>query len=603
MTATAGASPPARWSEEAGPMPTPLGDAVREHARVRPGSPAVRDDIGSFTYAELVSRALAIASALDAAGTPADVPVAVCGIRDRHMVLGVLAVRLSGRPYFLMDIGQPTERGRIMLKASGAQLAIATSPEGRKRFADFGSPATVLDITSVAGSAADLPARREDIAYLCFTSGSTGRPKGVRVPAWGIDAFAEWYVATHEVTSQDCLSQVASASFDAWGLEVWPALRGGAELVVASAETVRSPSGLAAWLIRTGVSVCFLPTPLAVEVLQELPGNASDSRLRAMLIGGDRLVSPPAEQPPFRLFNNYGPTECAIVATATEIMNFGSSEAPPIGVPLPYIEAEVRRPDGSRCDVDEPGELLLAGPALSPGYLDDADTEASFIDEPAPNGAVRRLYRTGDMVRADGDGVLHFVGRVDNQVKVNGVRIELGEVEAALTSHPAVVDAAVVVQTTPAGESRLVGFVVGDVEPAAVRESAAQRLPQVMRPAAVVVLDRLPVTLNGKIDREVLQALDSGHAPGADGPGATGSASDDELVAVVRSAWVQLLGVEAIEPDDDFFDLGGDSLRSMRLVRRLGKEGIRMVPEDLYRSSTFKGLLETLSDRRKESAR
>ncbi len=606
MNAMAGTSrrlaPP---TEAIGPVQTPLGEVVREHARARPDAVAVRDDSGALTYAELLSRALAVAAAFDDAGAPLEIPVAVCGTRDRHLVLGALAARLAGRPYLLVDIAQPFERARFMLRASGVQVALATSPDGSGYLAEIGGPAKILDLAALRVAEVEPPIRSEDVAYLCFTSGSTGRPKGVRVPAAGIDALAEWYVTTHAVTADDRLSQVSSPSFDAWGFEVWPALRGGAELVVAPVETVRSPSALAAWLVHAGISICFLVTPLAVEVLEDWPAGADNPRLRAMLLGGDRLVRPPVERPPFRLFNNYGPTECSVVATATEVVTFGECEAPPIGSPLPYVEIEVRRPDGTPCEINEPGELLLGGPALSPGYIDEADTQAAFVRESTSGGGERRLYRTGDVVRADGNGVLYFVGRLDDQVKVNGVRIEPGEVEAALTSHPGVIDAAVVTQETPSGDVRLVGFIVGDADPRAVRATAARRLPQVMVPY-VVVVDRLPVTVNGKVDRIALRALKADRpdrlcdarpaTDESDVPRTSALILDGGIVPVVMDAWVDILGVKDVRAGDDFFDLGGDSLRAMRLIRRLGKAGIRMTPEDLYRSSTFGDLIEVLAE-------
>ena len=592
MSSTIAASRPETSTVDPGPRP--LVTAVLEYARSQPDLVAVRDSDGNLTYAELVARAAGLAAALHADAAPDDAPVAVCGARDRNLVVGALAARMAGRPYLLLDVTQPLERSRFILEDSGARVTLATSSEGVARLASLGGPATVLDI-------ADVPALEGDphtqvvpgeIAYLCYTSGSTGNPKGAWVSTTGIDLLAEWYVQTHQVSSQDRLSQVSSPSFDAWGLEVWPALRGGAELVVATAETVRSPTALARWLARTGIDICFLATPLAVEVLQEWP-REEEARLRAMLVGGDRLVAPPAEAPPFRLFNNYGPTECSVVATAVEVTGFGGAESPPIGPPLPYVEAEVRRRDGGRCEVGETGELFLGGPALSPGYVHAVETEAAFAREPSPDGGERTLYRTGDLVYADGAGILHYVGRSDDQVKINGVRIEPAEVESALTSHPSVVDAAVVVQATPSGDPRLVGYVVvadpAAVEPAAIRATAATRLPDAMVPS-VVVVDRLPQTGNGKVDRHALRILDT-HASSRPVPNRR---ANDGIALVVEEAWVELLGLDGVGADDDFFDLGGDSLRALRLVRRLDKAGIRMTPEDLYRASSFGALVETL---------
>jgi acyl-coenzyme A synthetase/AMP-(fatty) acid ligase/aryl carrier-like protein len=386
------------------------------------------------------------------------------------------------------------------------------------------------------------------------------------------------------------MTQLASPSFDAWVLEVWPCLANGAALYVGDADVSRSPERLRDWLLANEITVTFVPTPLAVEVLATpWPRDADGvSALRAMLTGGDRLSRPPAEKPPFRLFNNYGPTECTVVATCAEVLDFGSAQPPPIGRPIPSVRAYVLGPDGQERPTGDVGELHLGGPAVAAGYVGDVgDSALNFLPDPhVPGGS---MYRTGDLVRWDAHGDLHFVGRADDQIKVNGVRIEPGEVESVLLRHDGVRAAAVVLHRSPDDATHLVAYVVGDepLDDQALRRHVAAYLPKLMTPHVVVVVDTLPLTSHGKLDRAELsrRAL----------PVHTETEPADTAEATLRALWADVLRVANVDSGDDFFDLGGDSLRALRFINNARRAGITLVPEDLYTHPVLSDLARVVS--------
>ncbi|HEV2374808.1 MAG TPA: non-ribosomal peptide synthetase [Streptosporangiaceae bacterium] len=591
-----GMSGPAVRASRETAVPGSVAGAIIETAHTRPGSPAVSDESGTITYGQLLDRALGIAAGLADLAGPHDAPVAVRLPRGMDLVVAAVGVLISGRPYLLVDPEQPPERAGHMLADSRACAVIGTP-------GDVPVPPAVPVI-----GFADLPAGPVDgrpwaegscdLAYVCYTSGSTGLAKGVRITRDGLARLQRWYSQQYATSAADRFSQVASASFDAWALEVWPCLSAGACLHVAPPTALLSAEALVEWLVSRHITVCFLPTPLAVDVLQGAWPLRADGTcaMRTMLVGGDRLAQPPAARPPFRLFNNYGPTECTVVATCGEITEFATSDPPPVGRPLPYVQATVRRPDGTHCETGEPGELYLSGPAVSPGYVGAGSDEGRFFADPSAG----HTYRTGDVVAWGEDGVLHFAGRLDDQLSINGVRIEPAEVEAALLRCSGVRSAvAVRRRPSPAGNGgeRLVAYVVGDIDQGRLRAEVTERLPRAMVPSAFVVVDALPRTPNGKVDRAALAR----HVPV---PAATSAesrlpepASGDGTAAILRGLWCDVLQLGQVGSDDDFFELGGDSLRVLRLVSKARKRGLQLTPDDIFRYPTFGALAAHTTDR------
>jgi amino acid adenylation domain-containing protein len=569
--------------------------AVREHAASRPSAPAVVSSAGTLTYRQLYDRAARLAARLARPAPGQDDVIAICLAADAS-IGAALAAMLAGRPYLLIDPGQPRVRALHMFTDCGAKVVVT---DERHRHVVEGLEVPLITADSPSAESGDDSVLSQPVAsglaYICYTSGSSGKPKGVMVTHHGLANLIAWYTRYYGITPADRMTQLASPSFDAWTLEVWPCLANGAALHLVETELARSPERLRDWLTATEITVCFVPTPLAVQLLALPWTTTMDGRtpLRAMLTGGDRMVRPPAWRPPFRLFNNYGPTECTVVASCGEVLDFGSHEPPPIGRPISSIQASVLLSDGQSAPAGTIGELVLGGPAVARGYVGDPQT-GGFLFRQGPSG-VDRLYRTGDLVTQDENGVLRFVGRADNQVKVNGVRIEPGEVENGLMRHPAVRDAAVVAHHSSDDAVYLVGYVVadGDTDESALRRHAGTLLPAVMTPHRIITVDALPVTSRGKVDRDALARREL--------PGFVASSEQEENTQERLGAiWAEVLRVPAVSADDDFFQMGGDSLQTLRFINLARRAGFTLTPEHLYMRSVLADLARFVDDSRAE---
>ncbi|HST64696.1 MAG TPA: amino acid adenylation domain-containing protein, partial [Mycobacteriales bacterium] len=434
-----------------------------------------------------------------------------------------------------------------------------------------------------------------DLAYVIYTSGSTGEPKGVEVPHRGLDNLVRWHLAAYGLGPGDACAHLAGTAFDASVWEIWPALSAGATLHLADAATQASPAELVRWLVERRITVTFLPTPLAELAVRE-PWPAGTA-LRFLLTGGDTLQAGPPPGLPFELVNHYGPTESSVVATAGAVPpergDDGPRRPPPIGRPIAGLRAYVLDADGRPVPPYVPGELHVGGAGLARGYLGRPElTEQRF--RPDPYGAPgERLYRTGDLVSWRDDGALDFHGRIDTQVKLRGIRIELGEVESTLAAHPDVTEAAVLLREDTPGHQQLVGYVAGPAaEPDAVRGWLADRLPAHLVPAVLVPLATLPLTRNGKVDRRALPAPVPGPPPAAAEP------LRDATERAVAEVWSQLLGVPAdrIGALDDFFSLGGTSLAATRgMVRLRARLGTELPLAAVLADPTVRGVARSLA--------
>jgi len=584
---------------ETGPGDTigpPVPQRVQRWIEQQPERVALVSGTRTLTYRQLGAEAGALADTLRARGVGRGSIVGLCLERSTELITAALAVLTAGGAYLALDPAQPPQRSRRMLTESGAKLLLTRGGAG-KPFAPLATDILDLDEPG-AGQPGDerapaLTVTGDDLAYVNYTSGSSGQPKGVLVGHRGLANLVDWYQEAYQVTAQDRMTQLARPSFDAFALEVWPCLASGAALDIVEPALLRSPADLVAWLTETRVTTMFVPTPLAEELL-DLPWPRRDDgavALRTMLVGGDRLSRRPPAGLPFRLYNNYGPTEYTVVATWAETEPAAGADLPPIGQPIrntvAYVLDEQRRPVGPGAV----GELYLAGAGLARGYLGDPDlTEARFPADPFTPGA--RMYATGDLVRRSADGTLHFCGRTDDQVKIRGFRIEPAEVEAALLEDAAVRSATVVAHRRPAGGPELlVGYVVAPgADGEMLRKRVAGLLPDYLVPATVVVLNALPVTSHGKIDRAQLRALPLDQETGPADAAVEPDADEAELIAL----WREVLGLEQIERDQNFFDIGGDSLRVIRLVSRARRRGITMRPEDIHEHPVLSDFLDVL---------
>ncbi|HEX6862470.1 MAG TPA: amino acid adenylation domain-containing protein, partial [Thermoanaerobaculia bacterium] len=501
-----------------------------------------------------------LAERLRELGVGPETVVALVLERSPELVTAALAVLEAGGAYLPIDPAHPEERRAWILADSGAGVVVA----GRS---------LVLDVLGVPAVLSGTP----DLAYVIYTSGSTGTPKGTELRHRGLSSLIAWHRRTYGLGPADRGALLAGPGFDASVWETWAPLTAGASLHIPPADTVLSPPALLAWMAEHGITVTFLPTPLAEAVLAEpLPEGLA---LRALLTGGDRLRRRPEPGLPFALINHYGPTEATVVATAGVVSPDGE-RAPDIGRPVANTRVYLLDRGLRPVPVGAAGEICLAGEGLARGYRGRPELTAErFVPDPfsVSLDEGRRLYRTGDLARWTASGSIEFIGRVDFQVKIRGYRIELGEIEAALGRHPEVREAVVL-----ALDGRLVAYVVG--EAADLQAFLAGSLPEPMVPAAWVFLDRLPLTPNGKVDRRALAGIAPVRKEEDAEPPRAGL--ETELAAV----WTGLFGV-SVSRQDDFFALGGHSLLAARLAFRVRERlGIDLPLRAVFEDSTLAAL-------------
>ncbi|MCT9933198.1 non-ribosomal peptide synthetase [Planotetraspora sp. A-T 1434] len=575
-------------------------------AQVQPDQPAIVRAGTVLTYAELYERSCRMAEVLRGRGVTRGTLVVLALERSPELVVAALAVLLAGGAYVGTDVDEPDARLAAILADSGAPLVI-TRADLADRYA--GGVAEVLAVEEALAGDEEPDESVEpapgDLFYVVYTSGSTGTPKGVLVPYDGVSNLVAWYRQTFDVRPGDRITQLARPSFDAWALEVWPCLANGATLCLVEGRLPDSPVDFARWLAAEGITVCFLTTALAVEMFDQ-PWTTYGGALRALLTGGEKLHRYPPAGLPFKVYNLYGPTETTVVATYAEVTRAPArdgaaqdgtpgDDAPPIGLPLPkmraYVLDERRRP----VPPGQVGELHVGGTGVALGYLNRPDLTAErFVTDPFVLDGDARMYATGDLVRELPDGSLSFLGRADDQVKLRGFRIELGEVETALNQLAEVREAAVVKHGRG---DRLVGYVVpadpaNPPEVGRLRRDLTERLPDYMVPQTVTLLDALPLTPHGKVDRKALAAIP---LPGQSA-GAGGKVFRTDTERVLSELWCEVLQISSVGREDSFFDLGGDSLHAMRLARRAKERGIRLGADDVFEYDVLHELAASIAE-------
>jgi len=540
----------------------------------------------AIPYAELNARANRLARRLRALGVGAESRVGVAVERSPELVVALLAILKAGGAYVPLEASYPPERLAFML--SDAEVsALVVGDCAPAALAAFGGPVVSLHADREAIGAEDagnLPIDADplSLAYVIYTSGSTGTPKGVGVPHRAVARLVR-ETDYADFGAEQTFLQLAPAAFDASTLEVWGPLLNGGRLAVAPAHAA-SLREIAELVRRHGVTTLWLTAGLFHQMADEELEALGD--LRQLLAGGDVLSAPHVRRvveahPHLRLINGYGPTEnttftcCHTIRpedAAGPSLQIGrpvpsTFAAIPLGRPIAntraYVLDEAMRP----CPIGVPGELYAGGDGVARGYLGNpVMTAERFVPDPFPAEPGARLYRTGDRARRREDGTLEFLGRVDQQVKVRGFRIEPGEIETALKAHPAVADAVVIARADGPGEKRLVAYLTmrNCVQPTAaeLRGTIAGRLPDYMVPAAFVTLDALPLTPNGKVDRRALPAPEVTEGEAYVAP----RTPTEEVLAAIQSG---VLGVARVGIDDDFFALGGHSLLATQVVSRL----------------------------------
>ncbi|MEH6379417.1 amino acid adenylation domain-containing protein, partial [Streptomyces sp. KLMMK] len=456
---------------------------------------------------------------------------------------------------------------------------------------------------------ADRPAVPGGTFYAVLTSGSTGTPKAVAVTSAALAARLRWYAARTGARPGDRHSLLIGVSFDPHVLELWAALTSGAALAVPPDDVRWDPDALTTWWRRAGVTVAILPTPLA-EIVLERPWPDLPA-LRHLSIGGDRLRRRPGPDVTARVDNAYGPAEATVVATAHALEADGDCPGtpPPIGTPLDGTVVCVTDPAGHVVPRGEAGELRIGGAGLATGYLDEALTARRFVAPPPEVTGTDRVYRTGDRVRMRPDGVLEFLGRLDDQVKVRGARIEPAETEAAFEDDPRILRAVVAAEPSPAGDVRLIAFVrlapgAGAPPAAELLEAARDRLPEQAVPSALRCVEAFPLDANGKVDRAALLA---GTAPAAAAPAAApaaagGAVTGTETERIVVELCRGVLNRPETGPGDNFLESGGDSLTAARLLTGLEERfGVRLRAPQLLRQPDLRSLAALVDSRREKT--
>ncbi|MFE0178384.1 amino acid adenylation domain-containing protein [Streptomyces sp. NPDC059002] len=586
----------------------PLPGLFAAQAARTPHAVAVSDGEQDLSYEELADRAARLARHLIAAGVRPERRVAVVLERSAQLVVALLAVSTAGGVFVPVDPAYPAERVAYVIADAGPAVLVCTEatrsavPEG------FGGDVVVLDdlvtVSQIAGRAHGpvgdgerlAPLAAAHAAYVIYTSGSTGRPKGVVVTHAGLANLARAQIERFRVAEESRVLQFASPSFDAAVSELCMALLSGGSVVVAPPDALPPRVSLGEALRRTRAThVTVPPSVLAAE--DELPGG-----LRTLVVAGEACPAGLVDRwsADRRMVNAYGPTETTVCAAMSAPLTPGRSDVP-IGGPMANVRTFVLDDFLLPVPAGVPGELYVAGAGLARGYLGRAGLSAGrFVA--CPFGTAERMYRTGDVVRWTDDGELVFAGRADDQIKVRGYRIEPGEIEAVVTGHPAVTHATVVAREDRPGEKRLVAYVVAEASrsaatepadappgtradapadelPALLRTFIADRLPEHMVPAAVVILDRLPLTPHGKVDRAALPAPDFAGKAG-------GRAPRTEREALVCELFAEVLGLARVGVDDSFFELGGDSIMSMQLASRARRAGLLLTSRQVFEEKT-----------------
>ncbi|HEY7595804.1 MAG TPA: Pls/PosA family non-ribosomal peptide synthetase [Actinophytocola sp.] len=570
MTAVLDRTAIARFATGPAPAPRTLVDVLAETARRHPAAPALDDGEITLTYAELLEHVDELRQKLAANGVGAGDRIGVrvpSGTADLYV--SILAVLAAGAAYVPVDADDPDERAELVFGEAGVCAVLGAGRE-----------VTMRGVTGGHTGGPEL----DDDAWIIFTSGSTGAPKGVavthRAAAAFVDAEARLFLTDEPIGPDDRVLAGLSVAFDASCEEMWLAWRHGACLVPAPRWLVRTGMDLGPWLVEQEITiVSTVPTLVALW-----PGEALDD-VRLLILGGEACPPELAErlaQDGREVWNTYGPTEATVVACASRLTGAGPVR---IGLPLDGWELAVVDAAGEPVAMGESGELVIGGVGLA-RYLDpakDAEKYAPALDWP-------RAYRSGDLVRAEPDGLV-FLGRADEQVKLGGRRVELGEVDAALLALPGVAGAAAAVRTTAAGTQLLVGYLVGEVDLAAARERLAATLPAALVPRLAVV-DTLPTRTSGKVDRAAL-------------PWPLPSVVESDRVELhgtqkwLGEAWTEVLGGAPAGPAADFFASGGGSLAAARLVSLVRREHPTVSVGDVYHHPTlaaFAARLDALAD-------
>ena len=563
---------------------------IAAQARLNPDRIALVMGSEKLTYAELELRATQLANYLRSLGAGPEVLVGLCVERSPQFVIAALAIMQCGAAYLPMDLAHPAERLRFIVKDAAVRLLV-TQGNFADRFVDLDARIVALDAekSAIGGQPIQSPEVKQGIdslAYVIYTSGSSGRPKGVEITHRNLSNLVSWHVGAFDLDSSARATFQAGVGFDAAVWEIWPSLTAGSAVYLPDEFIRMSAESLRDWLVDHQITISFVPTAMA-EQLIALPWPVG-SALRFLLTGAETLHRYPPAGLPFSLVNNYGPTECTVVATSAVIAADRPRDGlPPIGLPIDNVRIHILDEQLREVPKGVPGEIYIGGDGVARGYRNRPDLTAErFIADPfSTEGG--RLYRTGDLGRTLANGEIAFLGRMDDQIKIRGYRIELNEINAVLNEHPSVQASVVIAREDVPGDKRLVAYIVpvagSQRDEQSLRELIRRRLPDYMEPAAFVWMESLPLTPNGKVDRAALP-LPSVESCLRNGEFIAPRTPVEEALAGII---MEVLKVPRVSMDDDFFHLGAHSLLGAQIVARVrGVFGTELKLLDVFDAPT-----------------
>ena len=587
------------WNESAAPFPDTMcmHQLFERYVTSQPDTDAVLFGDQRLSYAELNRRANQLAHYLREQGAGPDTIIAICLDRSIEMVVSVLAILKSGSAYLALDPTYPADRLAFMMEDSGVSLLLSSRSLAERLPAH---QATVIEVdknpmSGQPDSNPEVPVTPSNLAYVIYTSGSTGKPKGVLVEHHGWCNAAQFQLDAFDLFPGFRVLQFASLSFDASAMEFAMAWGCGGTLCLGTPEELLPGPNLAKMIQKNNVGSMLLP-PTALGVMPDIDMPA----LKVITVGGDACPKEIVQQwckPGRRFFNLYGPTETTILASYAEC-SADLTSPPPIGKPIPNMQLYVVNPQMQRLPIGMPGELCIGGEGVTRGYLNRPELTAErFIPDPFSATPGARMYRSGDLVRHLPDGNLEFLGRIDHQVKIRGYRIELGEIEALLRQFTGVAEAVVVAHKAQDGDQQLVAYVSpadqAELDHTVLREHLRKTLPVYMVPSQIRILDEMPLSSNGKVNRKALPSPESSAPQRA----AVTSTPQSEMEQLVSSVWQKVLQLEAIDIDQNFFDLGGHSMKMAQVQTALSQKLNQKVPlADLFQYPTISTLAAHLGN-------
>ncbi|MEC0494506.1 non-ribosomal peptide synthetase [Bacillus glycinifermentans] len=579
------------------PRDKSIPELFEEQAEQTPERAAVVYNGSSITYRRLNEKANQLARRLQENGLRHGGRAAVMMERSLESAVGMLAVLKAGGAYVPIDPDYPEDRIRFLLEDSGANIVVIK--QGTKRSFDGYKTIAADDKSLEREDSANLEtiANPDDLAYCIYTSGSTGKPKGVMVEHRNIVRLVKnaGYIPLHAEVN---MAQTGAVSFDASTFEVFGALLNGATLFPVPKETLLDARAFTAFLEENGITTMWLTSPLFNQLAHQDPNMFNT--VKDVIIGGDALVPGIVNKvkracPALSLWNGYGPTENTTFSTCFCI-DREYEHAIPIGKPIANSTAYILDDEQQLLPIGVPGELCVGGDGVARGYLNRPElTAEKFVSDPFKEGG--RIYRTGDLARRLPDGNIEFLGRIDHQVKVRGFRIELGEIEARLAQLDGIREAAAIIRENGAGENEICAYYTGDQSAADVRSELSKSLPEYMIPSHFTQLEAMPLTANGKVDKRRLPE------PAADETDALYQPPENETEEILAAIWEEILGIKRPGIDDNFFSVGGHSLKAMMLTAKIQEQLQKEVPiKILFEKPTIRGLAEFLQGGSKEEA-